>query len=62
MTAFFHDSNEPAYFSSGDTSLYWWQTPQSYEINVLEIIRKIASRFPVFLKLNSVSAESTQTH
>ena len=46
MTAFFHDSNEPAYFSSGDTSLYWWQTPQSYEINVLEIIRKIASRFP----------------
>lgn len=46
MTAFFHDSNEPAYYSSSDSTLYWWQTPQSYEVNVLEIIRKIASRFP----------------
>ena len=46
MTAFFHDSNEPAYYSSSDSTLYWWQTPQSFEVNILEIIRKIALRFP----------------
>lgn len=46
MTLFFHDSNEPAYYSSSDSTLYWWQTPQSFEVNVLEIIRKIALRFP----------------
>ena len=46
MTLFFHDSNEPAFYSSSDSTLYWWQTPQSFEVNILEIIRKIALRFP----------------
>lgn len=46
MTLFFHDSNEPAYYSSSDSTLYWWQTPQSFDVNILEIIKKIALRFP----------------
>ncbi len=46
MTLFFQDSNEPAYYSSSDSSLYWWQTPQSFEVNILEIVRKIALSFP----------------
>ena len=46
ITAFYHDSNEPAYFSSSDSELYWWQTPQSFEVNIFEIVKKIALRFP----------------